>query len=760
MSVNRLIYEFENFQLDAANRQLLRDGEPLPLPAKAFDVLLALVENSGRLVGKDELFQLVWGDQIVEESNLTVHISVLRKALGDTKNHPRLITTVPGYGYRFEGKVVAENSAAELTVQTHSLSRIVIEREEEDGDPENLPPQNASGRFTSDPPGALAVAAVSDAQPVSLTAKQISLRRWIIISLAALLITTVGAAAAIWLSKLRQRNQGLAGSRAMPALALRRFTTHGGLPFRAAISPDGKTLVYWQRINDKFSLWLGEIETNTSVPLNQQSDLVFDNLIFTPDGSNVYFNLGGQGRSRAMLGRMSVLGGAITELIPLTSPITFSPDGKQIAFVQRQADSTNTSLVIADADGQNQRTILSREGVERFSGRAVSWSRDGKLIAVSLFNANRREELAAVSVADGRVARIGNRDWAGVLNVQWLPDGSGLIVLVRENVGERRRQIWLVSFPDGEAEPITNDLNLFLQSELTISREGKVAVLQGHINSEIWIEPRDEPKQARRVLQGVAPRYEGVDGLAFTAEGRLLYTAYTGDSLVIWSINEDGGDLKQLTPGKPNSSDSNPCVTPDGRVIVFQSNRSGSVEIWRVNSDGSNLRQLTVAGNASSPSLSPDGQWIVYLAASEGKEVLSRVSINGGEPIRIFEASASMLQVSSDGRYIAWVNPSQKRLLIIPFEGGPVVKSYPVVEAATRGVKLRWTPDGKAIIYKGDPEGLWLQRLDEEAPQAVKAFESIPVRNLAWSVDGHRLAYASGPTTQEIILIEGFDRQR
>src|SRR6185295_6862396 len=148
---------------------------------------------------------------------------------------------------------------------------------------------------------------------------------------------------------------------------------------------------------------------------------------------------------------------------------------------------------------------------------------------------------------------------------------------------------------------------------------GKIAVLQGSVNSEIWIAPHGDAKQARCVLHGVAPRYEGVDGLAWTPDGRLLYSAYVGDSQVIWSMDSDGSDLKQLTPNKTRTSDTYICVSADGRHLVFQSNRSGTFEIWRMNLDGSDLKQLTSGGNNTQPSLSPDAQWVVYSSMRDGK---------------------------------------------------------------------------------------------------------------------------------------------
>jgi TolB-like protein/DNA-binding winged helix-turn-helix (wHTH) protein/Flp pilus assembly protein TadD len=95
------VYAFGAFRIEVRERQLSRDGQPVPLPPKVFDVLLALVENSGHIVGKDELMKKVWGDTFVEEANLTVNISALRKVLHEDSHEPQFIETIPKRGYRF-----------------------------------------------------------------------------------------------------------------------------------------------------------------------------------------------------------------------------------------------------------------------------------------------------------------------------------------------------------------------------------------------------------------------------------------------------------------------------------------------------------------------------------------------------------------------------------------------------------------------------------------------------------------------------------
>jgi DNA-binding winged helix-turn-helix (wHTH) protein/TolB-like protein/Flp pilus assembly protein TadD len=99
------IYQFGPFLIDTDKRQLLRDGEPVSLSPKAFDTLLVLINHPGEVLEKDRLMELIWPDSQVEEANLALHISALRKALGESPTERRYIMTVPGRGYRFRAEV-------------------------------------------------------------------------------------------------------------------------------------------------------------------------------------------------------------------------------------------------------------------------------------------------------------------------------------------------------------------------------------------------------------------------------------------------------------------------------------------------------------------------------------------------------------------------------------------------------------------------------------------------------------------------------
>src|SRR5262249_36593190 len=100
------MYEFNGFRLIPSERLLLRDGgAAVPLTDKVFDLLLLLVRNSGQLVDKEQMLSSVWPERFVEEHNLTVSMSALRKALGETHDKHEYIETVPKHGYRFIANV-------------------------------------------------------------------------------------------------------------------------------------------------------------------------------------------------------------------------------------------------------------------------------------------------------------------------------------------------------------------------------------------------------------------------------------------------------------------------------------------------------------------------------------------------------------------------------------------------------------------------------------------------------------------------------
>ena len=101
-----LAFTFGRFRLLPAQRLLLEDEQPVRLGSRALEILLALVERPGELIGKRELMARVWPNLVVVEANLTVHIAALRRALGDGRTGKRYVINIPGRGYCFVAPVI------------------------------------------------------------------------------------------------------------------------------------------------------------------------------------------------------------------------------------------------------------------------------------------------------------------------------------------------------------------------------------------------------------------------------------------------------------------------------------------------------------------------------------------------------------------------------------------------------------------------------------------------------------------------------
>ena len=129
----RRFYLFDGFRVDVSERILLKENREVPLTPKVFDTLLVLLENSSHMLTKKELMEQVWPDSFVEENNLAQNISILRKALGESKEGEHYIQTVPKRGYRFVADVTMSGGEEEsLIVRERTRTRIVVEESDED----------------------------------------------------------------------------------------------------------------------------------------------------------------------------------------------------------------------------------------------------------------------------------------------------------------------------------------------------------------------------------------------------------------------------------------------------------------------------------------------------------------------------------------------------------------------------------------------------------------------------------------------------
>src|SRR5215212_2441041 len=346
------LYEFGPFRLDPVKRRLLRDGEPVPLTPKAFDTLLALVQQSGRTVEKDDLMRKVWPGAVVEENNLNQNITALRKCLGDSRQASRYIATIPGLGYRFVAEVktspaVEPGTSEGVDGQTPSAAEKIVE-------PDNNGRAELASLYADGTEDA-APATTTDAPDETEHAVSTKPKSMVALSAFALLIVAATAYAFWGYRKAVVPAPAASAAREIEVTALTRTGTTG----RAAISPDGRYIIYSVAGGGRESLWLRQASASSAQQIVPHAKVEYTGLTFSRDGNHLYFVRAETNGSVRALYRMPSLGGVSTKLLDdVHSPVTLSPDGSRMAFVRNSGGQS--ALMMADADGGNQRMLASR----------------------------------------------------------------------------------------------------------------------------------------------------------------------------------------------------------------------------------------------------------------------------------------------------------------------------------------------------------------------------------------------------------------
>ncbi|MEP6925469.1 MAG: winged helix-turn-helix domain-containing protein [Pyrinomonadaceae bacterium] len=708
---------FDEFEIDFLKRKLLKRGRIIHLKPKTFDLLLTLVERRGEVLSKNDLLDLVWANQFVEENNLTVHVAALRKALGERKGEHRFIVTVPGRGYRFVGELNVLNEN-EVVIESQKISRFTIEEQEEKR---------------------------SAAQPDWLKTHRLAVGL-----ITTILLLVVGIGGYVWYN--RRKTNVLAAS-SVQNFSIKRLTTDGRAT-NAALSPDGKLFVYSHLDGADQSLWLGHVDGGAPVQLRPPAPIKYFGVKFTPDASSIYYALGDE-QSREAIYKIPVFGGASEKIEDDVYNIAFAPDGRRFAFVRSDSARNKNILIVADAEGKNEIELAVSPDKMNFVRQSVAWSPDGSTIAVgaSKNEASTSYGIFTVNVADGSIKALTTQDWSIITTAAWLADGSGLIAIAQKK-DSLRKQLWFVAYPSGEVQHLITDLNIYGTIALA-ANQNALLTIQVQAQSNIWIAPVNDLSRAKQITFGSFGRMDGGYGVEWTADGRIVYTAEIDGNNTIWKMNSDGSEPKQLIPSDGNNS--YPSLTADNRFVVFESNRTGKYAVWRANSDGSDLRQLTDADVAAQPHVSPDGRWIIYVSNYENSGELWRVSSSGGEPLKLADG-ASWARISPDSRFVAcgYDIDGGTKIAILSIEGGEPIKLFDVPRLANLRLGVRWTPDGKAVTYRDWTNGIWRQDLDGGEPHRLKGLPNEKLYAYNWSSDGKWFAFTRGGEIRDVVLINNF----
>jgi eukaryotic-like serine/threonine-protein kinase len=530
--------------------------------------------------------------------------------------------------------------------------------------------------------------------------------------------------------------------------------TQTGKASGVAISPDGQYVVYVLRDGEKQNLMVRQVSTGSDVSVIPPAIVIYYGLTFSPDGQYIYFVASSKENNFfSSLYKMPVLGGTPTQIIrDIDTGPGFEPGAKRFAFLRGEPERGHVGLHLANSDGTGEHMLLDKPGSATPANMLrPAWSPDGKTIVYTLYENSNRQTMYAVSPEDGS-ARVlfTTHDELGV--PVWLPDGSSLLVAMRERGAASRGQIWSVSYPGGEAHRLSNDLTNYSLAWLDMSRDGSsIATIENNRVADLWVMPGSDSSRAKQITSGGSP----VSTVTSLGQDQFVYLDDAGE---IFTIGADGSNRTMVAGPDQHATAAWGCG--DGKHIVYQKRDGDRSEIWRIDANGANPTSLVPAIPFGVPVCSFDGKWVTFRNGDPPS--IFRVSIDGGQPQMIQLPGFAMggAAISPDGKTVTyqWQDPAdlglRPRFITSSIDGGPVIGSF---ERMIGGGFPVWSPDGKAIDYPVTRNGIsdaWRQPISGGPTKQLTHFTSDQIGNVVWSGDAKTLAASRGTRTADIVLLK------
>jgi eukaryotic-like serine/threonine-protein kinase len=542
-----------------------------------------------------------------------------------------------------------------------------------------------------------------------------------------------------------------------PPVSLERLTA-SGTAIDSALSPDGRYLAWVESVGGLQGLRIRQLGEDRSIELVPRAQVGFWGIAFALNGSRIYYSVKSAEQPSGRLLAINVLGGTPQPLLDgIDSAVTFSPDGARMAFYRaNHPERGATSLVTAAIDGRDVRTVSTIRTPEFFVPAffaAPSWSPDGTRIAAAVHNAETGDaSLVTIDATSGMREPFATR-FKDVTFTAWLKDGSG-ILFVADHVDAFRefpRKVWFQPFPSGEPYRVTPDLLEYRNISL---RDDGAAFASVGLDAvyTLWRVPLGGGDAARIASE----RYDGLLGVAPLNDGRIVVTTGERGNAQLAILDRDGAGRQMLTREGTNTW---PAVTPDGRTLVFVSNRDGQTGIWAMSVDGSSPRLLTHLARPSWVSVTPDGRFVVCASLGQAEPATWRVPIGGGEPAML-APGVDRPAVSPDGKTLAGINSGANGLLTLvtmPMDASAPPRTLGTIAPATANGLMEWTPDGQAILYSTvERANVWMQHLSGGAPVKITNLMDLAIVRGKRTPDGRGLILARGVAQTDAYLVSQF----
>ncbi len=532
-----------------------------------------------------------------------------------------------------------------------------------------------------------------------------------------------------------------------PGLTMKPLTT-AGTSKSMAISPDGKQVAHAEEQNEEQRLMLMSTATFGASEIVAADKVKYIGLTFSPDSNYLFFTRI-EKDAWGTLYRLSLPGGAPVKLSEhVDSPVSFSPQGDQFAFVRIDREKGQYFLMLANVDGTNERVLAKRENSDTLSTYGLAWSPDGSTIVCPSggYAEGFHERLISFDVNSGSENPIGERSWSSVYQVAW-KNPTSLVFSARETpLGPH--QLWRISYPAGVAERITSTPLIEYRG---VSLAGdKIATVETDWGWQTWIATLDAATAPRSINSGRGMTY----GITWTSQGKIVFSAMTQDGLNLSRIDPDGSNPVPLTAKAGDNY--SPAASADGQFIVFSSTRNKSFDIYRMNAeDGSDVTRLTFNDRNFYPSISSDNQWVAFDHNADGSRSVWKVPFNGGEPVKIGDRYRMPVFSPNDRLIAARYEPKSgtRDVAIFPVDGGPALTHMPVEEMEWQ--RVYWLDDHTLSFIKnaGGTSNIWSYDLNTRASKQLTNFSGDQIFAYAWSPDHQQIACQRGLKNTNVILI-------